>query len=36
MKPLFSNNAHVVYKPHSLAPGGIGSVRNSRHKSKNT
>jgi len=36
MKPLFSNNHMVAYKPHSLAPGGVGSVRNCRHKSKNT
>jgi len=36
MKPLFSNNHMVAYKPHSLAPGGVGTVRNSRFKSKNT
>ena len=27
--PLFSNNAAVYYKPHSLAAGGVGTVRNS-------
>jgi len=33
MKSLFSNNAIVYYKPHSLSTGGGGSgVRNSRHK----
>ena len=36
MGSLFSNNAMVYYKPHSLAPGGIGSVRNYRKKSKKT
>jgi uncharacterized protein YjdB len=36
MRSLFTNNAQVYYKPHSLAPGGIGSVRNSRFKSKRT
>jgi hypothetical protein len=30
----FTNNAAVYYKPGSLAPGGVGSVRNSRYKSK--
>ena len=33
---LFTNNAQVYYKPHSLASGGIGSVRNCRFKSKKT
>lgn len=35
-KSLFSDNASVVYKPHSLASGGVGSVANSRRKSKRT
>lgn len=36
MKPLFSNSTHVVYyKPGSLSSG-VGTVRNSSHKSKNT
>jgi hypothetical protein len=30
----FTNNAAVYYKPGSLAPGGVGCVRNSRHKAK--
>ena len=33
-KPLFSDNSLVYYKPHSLASGGIGTVKNARHKSK--
>jgi len=33
---LYSNNAQVYYKPHSLAPGGIGTVRNFRIKSRKT
>ena len=33
---LYSNNAQVFYKPYTLAPGGIGTVRNSRLKSKKT
>jgi hypothetical protein len=36
MKSIFSDNAAVYYKQGSLAPGGIGTVRNSRYKSKNT
>jgi hypothetical protein len=36
MSSLFTNNAMVYYKPHSLAPGGIGGVRNYRKKSKKT
>lgn len=36
MKSLFSNNAQVCYKPHSLSYGGIGSMRNSRVKSRKT
>lgn len=36
MKSLFTDNSRVHYKPHSLAPGGVGTVRNSRHKSKFT
>jgi len=33
---LFTDNAKVYYKPHSLAPGGIGTVRNYRHKARKT
>ncbi len=33
---LFTNNAQVFYKSHSLASGGIGSVRNHRVKSRRT
>jgi hypothetical protein len=29
---LFSNNAQVYYKPHSLSTGGVGTVRNSGKK----
>ena len=36
MASLFSNNALVYYKPGSLAPGGVGSVRNSSAKSRKT
>lgn len=36
MGSLFTNNAMVYYKPHSLAAGGIGGVRNYRKKSKKT
>lgn len=36
MGSLFSNNAQVYYKSHSLAAGGIGGVRNYRKKSKKT
>jgi len=36
MKSLFSDNSLVYYKPHSLAPGGIGTVRNSSSKAKKT
>lgn len=36
MKSLYTNNAQVYYKPNSLAPGGIGSVRNNRLKSRKT
>jgi hypothetical protein len=36
MGSLFTNNAQVYYKPHSLAPGGIGGVRNYRKKSRKT
>jgi hypothetical protein len=28
--PLFSNNANVYYKPHNIAYGGVGTVRNNR------
>jgi hypothetical protein len=36
MKSLFSDNSLVCYKPGSLAPGGVGTVKNSRHKAKFT
>ena len=36
MRGLYTNNAQVFYKPNSLAPGGVGSVRNSRFKSRKT
>ena len=36
MGSLFSNNAIVFYKPHSLPACGIGTVRNSRFKSRKT
>ena len=36
MKSLFTNNAQVCYKPHSLSYGGIGTMRNSRAKARKT
>jgi len=36
MRSLFTNNAEVYYKSHSLAPGGIGGVKNVRIKSRKT
>jgi len=30
----YTDNSRIFYKPGSLAPGGIGTVRNSRHKAK--
>jgi hypothetical protein len=36
MGSLYTNNAQVFYKPHTLPPGGIGSVRNYRLKSRKT
>jgi len=36
MKPIFTNNAQVAYKTHSLASGGIGTVRNSFMKARKT
>lgn len=33
---LYSNNAQVYYKPHSLAAGGVGTVRNSYTKARKT
>jgi hypothetical protein len=36
MGSLFTDNSMVYYKPHSLASGGIGGVRNYRKKSKKT
>jgi len=36
MKPIFTNNAQVAYKNHSLASGGVGTVRNSTSKARKT
>ena len=36
MKTLFSDNANVYYKTHSLSSGGVGTVRNSSAKSHKT
>jgi|UniRef100_A0A6C0DM35 hypothetical protein len=36
MKPLFTAQSSVYYKPHSLASGGVGTVRNSRSKARFT
>ena len=36
MKSLFTDNSKVVYKHGSLAPGGVGTVKNSRMKSVKT
>ena len=37
MRSLFTNNAQVYYKPHSLSTGGGGSgVTNSRIKQRRT
>lgn len=36
LKPIFTNNAQVAYKTHSLASGGIGTVRNSTTKAHKT
>lgn len=36
MKSLFSNNAIVCYKNHSLPTSGAGTVRNSRWKGRHT
>ena len=36
MISLYTNNAQVYYKPHSLAPCGVGSTRNYRIKSRKT
>lgn len=36
MKSIFTDNALVAYKPGSLAPGGVGTVKNSRMKAKKT
>jgi hypothetical protein len=36
MKSLFTDNSRVVYKQGSLASGGVGTVKNSRRKSKYT
>ena len=33
---LYTNNSQVYYKGHSLASGGVGTVRNSRSKARRT
>ena len=33
---LFTDNARVYYKPHSLGAGGVGTVRNNHTKGKRT
>ncbi len=33
---LYTDNSRVYYKPHSLASCGVGSVKNSRYKSRHT
>ena len=33
---LYSDSSRVFYKPHSLASGGVGTVRNSRFKGRYT
>ena len=35
-RSLFTDNALVYYKPHSLAPGGVGGIRNYRSKGRRT
>ena len=35
-KSLFADNSKVCYKEHNLSYGGIGTMRNSRVKSKRT
>lgn len=36
MKSLFSDNSRVLYKPHSLSSGNVGTVRNSRRVARLT
>jgi hypothetical protein len=36
MKSLFSDNSRVLYKTGGLASGGVGTVKNQRHKWKHT
>jgi hypothetical protein len=36
MKSLFTDNSLVCYKPHSLAPGGVRTVRNAGVKENRT
>ena len=36
LKPIFTDNSRVVYKPKSLAPGGVGTVRNHFMKARKT
>jgi len=33
---IYSDNARVYYKPHSLAACGVGTVKNARHTAKKT
>ena len=36
MSSVFSDNSQVYYKPHTLASGGVGTVKNHRRKWKHT
>jgi len=36
IKPIFSNNSFIYYKPGSLSVGGSGTVSNSGAKSRRT
>jgi len=37
VKPVFSNNSNILYKPHSLPSGGrVGSIANGRAVSRKT
>ena len=33
---IYSDNARIYYKPHSLPACGVGTVKNSRHTAKKT
>jgi hypothetical protein len=36
LRPLFTDNSRIYYKPNTLASGGVGSVRNHRKKARRT